>query len=133
MDHVLDAGAIIAHLEGQAGGDQVEKLLFDPAEQCLIHAVNIIEVHYHVSRLTDEAKADETIAELVSNGVIIRADLDGPFWKAVSQLKTRGSISLADCFCLALAQRLGAELLTTDHREFEPLVPLGLCPITFIR
>jgi hypothetical protein len=25
------------------------------------------------------------------------------------------------------------EVITADHREFDPLVPLGLCPIRFIR
>jgi len=133
LDHVLDAGAIIAHLEGEAGGEQVEELMFDPAERCLVHSVNIVEVHYHVTRLAGEPAAAQAISELVSNGVIIRSDLDEAFWESVSRLKVKGNISIADCFCIALAQRLSAEVVTTDHRDFDPLVPLGLCRITFIR
>jgi predicted nucleic acid-binding protein len=44
-----------------------------------------------------------------------------------------GRISLADCFCIVLAQELSGEVVTSDHHEFDPLVPLNLVPITFIR
>ena len=40
---------------------------------------------------------------------------------------------LADCFCMALARRVDADLVTGEHHEFDPLVPLGLCRFHFIR
>lgn len=42
-------------------------------------------------------------------------------------------ISIADCFCIALTQRLNGEVVTCDHHEFDAIVPLNLCPIQFIR
>lgn len=42
-------------------------------------------------------------------------------------------ISLADCFALALTKTMRGRLLTSDHHEFDKIVPLGICPITFIR
>jgi predicted nucleic acid-binding protein len=59
--------------------------------------------------------------------------MSAPFWQLVGQLKVNpGKISLADCFVLALAIDTGGTLVTADH-EFDPIVPLGLCPILFIR
>jgi predicted nucleic acid-binding protein len=133
LDYVLDSGAIIAYFDGEPGGDMVANLLADPSHVCYCHAVNLAEVHYHFWRTADEAAADKVMETLRIDGLITREDMDESFWKAISRLKVNGNISIADCFCIALAQRLSAEVVTTDHREFDPLVPLGLCPITFIR
>ena len=37
----------------------------------------------------------------------------------------RLAISLADCFCIATARALGADVLTCDHREFDAVIELG--------
>ena len=42
-------------------------------------------------------------------------------------------ISIADCFALTLANRESAILLTSDRKEFEPIIPLNICQIDFIR
>jgi predicted nucleic acid-binding protein len=71
---------------------------------------------------------------LVANGLTIMSDLDPPFWQDAGRIKAvHRRVSLADCFGIALARRLGAEFVTADHHEFDALVPLGLCPIRFIR
>ncbi len=60
--------------------------------------------------------------------------MDTAFWQLAGQLKVNpGKISLADCFALALTIRTGGTLVTADHHEFDVIVPLGLCPILFIR
>jgi predicted nucleic acid-binding protein len=48
-------------------------------------------------------------------------------------LKVSARISLADCFGIALARRVGGELVTSDHHEIDPILPLRLCPLQFIR
>jgi len=40
---------------------------------------------------------------------------------------------LADCFALTLANREGGILVTSDRKEFEPVVHLNICQINFIR
>lgn len=124
---------MIAYLEAEAGGDVVRDILEDADAACYAHAVNMAEVHYHVLRRSDETTADKAIDTLVGDGITICENMDMTFWKSISRLKARGSLSIADCFCIALAQRLGGEIVTTDHHEFEALVPLALCPIRFIR
>lgn len=133
MKYVLDACAMLAYLKGEDGATNVDGLLTSPSVTCFAHAVNLCEVYYDFRRRSDEATAGAAIADLLADGVVERKDLSRRFWQVVGKHKARGRISLADCFCIALAQELSAELVTSDHHEFDPLVPLGLCPIKFIR
>ena len=48
-------------------------------------------------------------------------------------LKTMGRISLADCFCIALARLENGTVLTSDHREFDKIADASICPVQFIR
>jgi predicted nucleic acid-binding protein len=137
--YVLDACAMIAYLRDETGADVVEAYLADEGCHCSAHAVNLCEVYYDVARdktlpAADAlAAADDAIETLLDAGVELRDDIDPPFWKGVGQLKMAGGIALADCFAIALAQRAGAELLTSDHKEFDPVAAEGLCLVTFIR
>ncbi|MDJ0542832.1 MAG: hypothetical protein PX637_00475 [Microcystis sp. M53601_WE4] len=38
-----------------------------------------------------------------------------------------------DCFALTLANQEKGILLTSDRKEFEPIIPLNICQINFIR
>ena len=134
MIYIIDACAIIAFLRREAGSIVVAQLLADPANLCLIHAVNLCEVYYDAVRRTDVATARQDIAALLTGGLVLRTDLDTAFWQSVGELKVNpGKISLADCFALALAQQEQGTLVTSDHHEFDPIVPLNLCSILFIR
>jgi PIN domain nuclease of toxin-antitoxin system len=130
---VLDACALIAFINDEPGASQVELLLNDPDSTCYVHSINLCEVYHQMIRASDETIAKQVINDLLSVGLIAREDMDGEFWRSVGEHKARGRISLADCFCFALAIRLDGQVVTSDHGEFDPLVSLGLCPILFIR
>jgi hypothetical protein len=91
------------------------------------------EVYYHFLRGHDALTARGMIDKILADGVSERTDMDRPFWERVGVHKARGRIALGDCFCLALAETLRGQAVTSDHAEFDPLVPLGICPILFIR
>lgn len=132
--YIMDACAIIAFLRREAGSIIVAQLLSDPNNLCLIHAVNLCEVYYDAVRRTDVATARQDMAALLAGGLVLRDDLDTAFWQSVGELKINpGKLSLADCFALALAQQENGTLVTSDRHEFDPIVPLNLCPILFIR
>ena len=132
--YILDACAIIAFLAGELGGAMVAQLLADPNSLCFVHAVNFREVYYDAIRKTDVLTAKQDMAAQLTGGLILRDDLDTSFWQQVGELKVSpGRLSLADCFALALARKESATLVTSDHHEFDPIVPLNLCPILFIR
>jgi uncharacterized protein with PIN domain len=124
---------MVAFLRGEPGAPVVASSLSDPAITCYAHAVNLVEVYYDFIRRADERTARGAITTLYALGIRERRDMSRRFWRRVGRLKARGRISIADCFCIALTQELPGELLTSDHHEFDPLVPLGLCPIRFIR
>ena len=55
-------------------------------------------------------------------------------WQQAGTLKAiHRRVSLADCFAIDLAQRLGATILTADHHEFDTLLDQSICKIRFIR
>lgn len=130
---VLDSSAMLAYLLQELGGTIVKSLLEDVDMICYAHVVNLTEVYYRMIRLKGKSAAQEALKDLQRDGVIFRRDMSGEFWQEVGDMKTSGRIALPDCFCLVLAQKLGAECVTTDRNEFEPMAGAVSCPILFIR
>ncbi|MFM9157498.1 MAG: hypothetical protein ACKOPK_06160, partial [Dolichospermum sp.] len=107
---------------------------FDDGFQCLIHSVNLCEIYYDFLRSSGQAEAENMLTDLESVGVQFNSDISVDFWKQVSRYKANiRRISLADCFALTLANREGGILVTSDRKEFEPVVPLNICQINLIR
>lgn len=131
---VLDACAMIAYLRGEPGADVIEALLLDKNSSCLAHAINLCEVFYDFVSAADENAAYAAIADLESLGLVVRDDMDAQFWLEAGKFKaTIKRISLADCFAMALTNRIQAELYTSDHHEFDPIAASGICSVKFIR
>lgn len=134
MTYVLDASALIALIRDEPGADIVEALLDGDTNTCFAHAVNLCEAYYDFVRASDVRRADELIAGLMDTGLIVREDIDTAFWQKAGLHKAEiKRVSLADCFCMALADRLDAEIITADRHELEAVRDQGLCRITFIR
>lgn len=134
MNIILDACAIIAFFRDEMGAENVENFLFDSDNHCLIHIINLCEIYYEFYRSGGENEAEKIIKELDDMNVKIRFDLTPNFWRQVSKYKaTIKRISLADCFALTLANQEKGILVTSDRKEFEPIIPLNICPIQFIR
>lgn len=134
MIYVLDASAMIALLQDEPGADVVDAALSDTANTCFAHATNLCEVYYDAVRTRGEAAAPAVIRDLFTIGVQPREDLDTLFWQEAGRYKAvHRRVSLADCFNIALAQRVDGDLLTGDHHEFDRIAPLNLCRLRFIR
>jgi len=111
MTFGLDACAIIAYLRNENGAEAVEGL-----------------------RRGSTAQADELLEDLSSIGLITRADIDAALWKTAAGFKANiRRVSLADCFAIAMTKQINAELMTSDHHEFDAIDAQGICPIKFIR
>lgn len=134
MKVILDACAIIALVKNEVGADVVENYLSMDESVCMIHSVNLCEVYYGFLRSDGEEFSQKIIDGLQKANVVFRTDLDMDFWQRVGSYKASiKRISLADCFALALANQEKGILLTSDRKEFEPIVPLNICEIKFIR
>ncbi len=125
---------MIAYLRDEPGADIVESFLLDDDCQCLAHSINLCEVYYDFMRVKNEATAHSAITDLYDVGIIAREDLDQSFWQDAGKYKAEiKRISLADCFAIALANRMNAEIVTSDHHEFDSIAKRGICAIKFIR
>ncbi|MBI2842498.1 MAG: PIN domain-containing protein [Armatimonadetes bacterium] len=132
---VFDACALIAYLKKETGGDVVADLLSDPENHCKAHAINACEVFYNVLKAADKEKAQDAIGRLRQDGLMIVTDTDDNLWQQAGLYKVTLPVmpSIADCFCLALAVREDAQLITGDHPDFDPIEQLRLVKVRFIR
>lgn len=125
---------MIAYLRGEDGADSVERRFQDESELCAAHAVNLCEVYYHALRRSGLDAANSAVQDLRDQGLVVREDLDEAFWQDVGFHKAHMSwLPLADCFVVALATRLDAAAVTTDHEDFDRVSEHSLCRVEFIR
>ena len=103
-----------------------------------MHSVNLCEVFQKISFFADEKTAHESLRTLRAAGLEERNDLDAALWQDAAQLvatqrRNRHALSLGDSFCIALARRLNAEIVTGDHPEFEPIETSKIARVVFFR
>lgn len=133
MQFVLDASALIAYLRDEPGGEAVEACLSVEPPACLAHAVNLCEVFYTFLRRSGEEEARRALDDLQAVGVRVREDLDEAFWQQAGRYKVQYAIPLPDAIAVALADRFGAEVVTSDRGDFEKIAHSGVCGVKFIR
>ena len=133
---VLDACALIAFFTDELGADKVE-YVFRLAENddCIIYMnkLNILEIYYDTFRREDKEKANEMLTKISSLPVIIIDKLEDDVFKEAGRLKANYRISLADSIALAEAKTRDAELVTTDHHEFDIIEQQGELNFYWIR
>ncbi len=121
--YVLDACALIALLNREAGADKVVAA-YKKAEsgeaQIIMNRVNLLEVYYGYYRDKGKEYADKVMAGIAQSIVSI-SEFDKEIFPVAGRLKASYRISLADSIALAQAIVSGGELLTADHHEFDAL------------
>ncbi|BDZ64198.1 type II toxin-antitoxin system VapC family toxin [Agromyces mangrovi Wang et al. 2018] len=106
---VLDASAVLAFLNGEAGADVVEADLESGGS---IGAANWSEV---AQKVTDRG-GDWALARALLESYDVRVEpvTQQDAEHAATLWRPGSGLSLADRLCLALGRRLGAEVLTVD-------------------
>lgn len=120
--YVLDSFAVLAYVQAEPSGHRVEALLREAAAgraDLAMSVVNVGEVFYMVQRRKGPQAADEVMAALSRLPVRMVA-IALPEAIAAARLKAAHRISYADGFAAALAQSLGAQVVTGDP-EFRAL------------
>ena len=124
---VLDASALLALLQNEAGAEVVADLLAVGA----MSAVNLSEV---VAKLMDHGVPPEEAREAL-DGLPIDVhsfDRDSAFAAGELRRVTRGAgLSFGDRACLALAARLGVAAVTADRAW--ALLGDGIARVTLVR
>jgi ribonuclease VapC len=107
---VLDASAVLALLQEEAGADEVEQAL----DGALMSCVNLSEVLQKAEQHAVETEGLEY--DLEALGIEFR-HFDLPMARPTAELWSAGSgLSLGDRACLALAKATDSSALTTDSR-----------------
>lgn len=134
MIYIIDSSAMIAMVKGEEGAQKISSIIDNRSNKCFAHVINLYEVYYGFRRQDGENTAESVIQDLISVGIIPCEDMDFNLWRQAGKYKADfRKISLADCFCLALADRLQGTVLTSDHHEFDYLTQLNIVDIEFFR
>jgi predicted nucleic acid-binding protein len=134
--YFLDACALIAALNGEAGADLVKNML----EACEAHeitiymsAAQVFEVYYDRIYKVGQELADVFLADFFDSAIII----EHRFFKLeiikAGHYKTSYHLSFADAICLATVAGKSATLITSDWTEFEPVQKAEQFPFLWIR
>ena len=107
---VLDASALLAFLQGEDGADVVEEALDDGA---VAGAVNWSEVAQKV--LSHGRDWGLARALLRSHGLQVEDVTAADAERAAARWAPGEGLSLGDRLCLALADRLGSDVVTADR------------------
>ena len=120
--YVLDACAIIALFNDEAGADIVDKLLVDAVkDDCIvkINKYNLLEVYYGYLREDGEAFAEKQLAAIADSCIKIADIFSDELLRHAGKLKATYRISLADAILVAQAMIDNAILVTADHHELD--------------
>src|SRR5215216_2861964 len=120
--YVLDTWAVIAYLEDEPSGEQVEDLIATAHEDQIpiyMSVINLGEVWYTFAREISEEEANASVKTLRD----LRIQFEDANWELTQEaarFKSQHKMSYADAFAAALAKTRKADLITGDN-EFKPL------------
>jgi predicted nucleic acid-binding protein len=120
--YVLDACAIIAFLNKEAGAETVAGLIqkaeYREISLCMT-SIQTLEVYYGRIRVKSLNYADTFLQALYASSIKIISEVSCANIRIASYFKTHYSLSLADAIACAAAYSLSAVLVTADHHELD--------------
>ena len=134
--YILDACSVIAYLLKEDGADIVETLIGDAIDnktEVSMHKLNLYEVYYDTWKSLGEETAENMYNTFMKLPVSIIDSISDELMTEAARLKTEHRVSVADSFALATARLKGAVLVTSDHREFDPVDKKGDIDFLWIR
>ena len=134
--YVLDSCALIAYLRKEKGSLVVANIFEKALEkECtiLMHSASKAEVYYDTLRMSNVSKAESMIEDLALLPIVFLNNLNNTFIKKVGYFKVNHKISFADCFVLALALIKKAEVISSDHHEFDEIEKTRILSFFWIR
>ncbi len=129
--YVLDSYAILAYLEGEPGASVVVDLLQRARRDVVLFMslINFGEVAYIAERERGTQQAAAILRDIRSQPIRL-AGVNERRALAAAHIKARYPLPHADAFAVALAQELGAPMVTGDpeFKTVEPIVPVLWLP-----
>jgi len=119
----FDSEPLLAFFLGETGGEIVSDCLtkiHSKEIEGFISVINLTEVYYILYRL-NPSKADETCRALSHIGMTVLPVEDDDLWRNAARIKAQYSLSLADAFAVATAEKQKSTLVVGSDREFDRL------------
>lgn len=101
----LDASTLIELIFSTLAGLKLKEAMRDGLIEAHTTELSIAELRYVLCRKLGLKESDGRVSKLLASGYIIVEDTP-PLIMGASKYKCERAISLADCFCLALAHEL---------------------------
>ena len=115
---VFDACGLITFLRNEQGAEKVMQLFAEDENTFLMHAITLGEVYYDTLRVSKD-KALELFNTVKDLGIQIVWNMDENLIRVAGEFKVNNRMSYADSFVLALAKEYNAQIISTDHHEFD--------------
>lgn len=112
--YVLDSYAILALLEGESGAETVANIVGNDESKIYLSIINLGEIYYILFRRKGKRTAEEIVDNILSEDSLTVVDAPWSRVKVAAAIKTRGGLSYADAFVLALGKELEAPVVTGD-------------------
>ena len=129
--YVLDAFALLAFFNEEAGAQQVANIVEEPRHALHISAINLGEVYYRLIRQRGRVAAEASLGAVFAQPNLEVSQASWDRVRAAAEVKAGGRLSYADAFAAALSRELSAPLVTGDL-EFAPLEAQGLLTILWL-
>ncbi len=133
---VVDACALIAYLFDEEGAPLFQNFLVNARNgniKLITHVANLGEVYYDIVKRNNITIAQETYNDIKQLPIRFEDRISDRMIYKIGEVKTTFRVSYADAFAAAQAILSNAALITTDHKEFEPLEKAGIVKIKWLR
>ncbi len=124
--YVLDTYALLAVLEDEPGAETVTKMFTVPNSKLFLSLINLGEAYYVITRRKGKEAADELVNSVFAEEALTLVDVSWPKIKNAAQIKSRGGLSYADSFVVALAKEIEAPIVTGDPEIKKVADQLGI-------
>lgn len=133
MVYTLDACAMIAYFRSEVGGEKLLDLFQNQEHIFYMHSINLGEVYYDFYRVAGKDVADALFQDINDLPIEVIWEIDKELIQRVGFYKVNHKVSYADCYFLALTEKLKAIAISTDHHEFDVIEESKLVKFYWLR
>jgi predicted nucleic acid-binding protein len=122
--YILDACALIALLAGEAGAENVKKIIQDAVDGNItvkINQINLLEVYYKICNVYNQDEAKRTIKKIKEFPIEIIIGLKEEVFDEAGRIKSKYKIPLGDSIAVAECIIGKGILVTSDHNDLEKI------------
>lgn len=120
MKHtVFDASALLAYMNKDDGWEVVEGRIFGGSHMTYLHCLHASEmVYWMIEKQKRQQEVLETFRDFRKYGWFqLHNGMSEEVWRTAALYKAEYGIGMSDCFALALATKLNADVMTADEKR----------------